>query len=843
VLHLWVATADGALISRELNFATALRSMTQPVTGLAVSLDGQQVYAASADGTIRGYQMQTADGNPFYNANHGTPVRDLAISPNGQMLVTAGENATIRLWQAGNGGGIGPQFPNLAGPVQAVAFAPDGQRVIVASGGEQPAVTVFDVTSGQPLERIVGGTAPAVDLVASGPADGSAVRVLSAAGADGLHAAGAYVVRTIPGHSAPLTSLAAIPDAPLQVLSGSLDGTLRRWNLESGQATLQLNHGSAVQSVAVRADGQRYASAGDNGTTRLWNVQNNQPIDLRGDLRLRTLVVRLQQQFNAATARQNAAQQRVTAAEQALTAKTQAEQTAAQALATANTDVTNKQAALKTTEDAKVAAEKAAVEAAAVSQKAARTKSDAETLAMTTAQDAQRAQLKASQLATASQSQPDNQTLATAAATAAQASQTATTAAQAATQAQAAPTQAAQQAAEAANQAAQRAVDTQKPYNDALAALKQAQSVQNLAAQQQAVAARELTAAQTEVPAAKEAFAAAEAALNEVKLQLEQAQQASTAAELPQKTVVFSPDGSTLATAGDYTSVHTWDAETGAPVAAFAGHAGPIRAAAFVGPESLVSVDAQGTAIQWETNPAWMLERTLGSIEDPAILADRVLGLDFSDDGTLLAAGGGVPSRSGQVKVFNTADGSVVLDLPEAHLDSVFAVAISPDGKRLASAGADKYLRTFDLTNGQQLRRFEGHTNYVLGVAWKSDGQLLVSAGADSTMKVWNPDTADQFRTIEGFGKAVTCVRFIGDTEFIIAACGDKLVRQFNANNGGQIIGPFDAQSYLHCVDATPTRQLVVSGGQDGFLRIWDGTNNQMKQTLGPPGVDADAGP
>ncbi len=830
--HIRLTASDGSMTTRGLEFMLALRGMTQPVTGLATNADGQQVYAASADGTIRGYQTG-GDGNPFYTANHGAAIRDLALSPNGQVLATAGENGTIRLWQSANGAGANPQIPNATGPVQTVAWSLDGLHLIAATGGEQPDVHVFDAATGVILERVHGDGTTAADIVAGGDAE-SGTTLFMAAGEGGVRTATIHAVRTVPGHSGAVTSLAAIPETPLQVLSGSLDGTLRRWNLENGQAILQLNHGSPIQCVAVRPDAQRYASAGDNGTTRLWNAANNQPIDLRGDLRLRTLVARLQQQQNAATARQAAAQQRVTAAEQDLTAKTQAEQTLNQALATANTAVTQQQAAFKTANDAKVAAEKAAVEAAAVAQKAALAKEEADALAMTAAEEAQRAQMRASQLATAAQSQPDNQDLAASAAAAQQAAQDAATKSQAATAAQTAPAQAAQQTAEAANQAASKAVETQKPYNDALTALKQAESTQNLAAQQHAVAVRELAAAQAEVPAAKESLTAADAALAEVKQQFEQAQQESTAAELPQKTVAFSPDGRTLATGGDYPSVHTWDAETGAPIAAFAGHAGPIHSATFAGPELLVSLDAAGNAIQWETNPKWQLERSIGAIDDPTILVDRVLGLDFSDDGGLLAVGGGVPSRSGQVKVFNVADGSVLFDLPEAHLDSVFAVSISPDGKRLASAGADKYLRTFSLPDGAELRRFEGHTNYVLGTSWKSDGQLLVSSSADGTIKVWNPETGDQFRTIEGFGKAVTCVRFIGDTEFIVSACGDRLVRQHNANNGGQIIGPFDAQAYLHCVDATPNRQLVIAGGQDGVLRIWNGTNNQMLQTLGP---------
>ncbi len=821
-----------AVVEQPLRFLFPLRGIPQAITAAIVHPNGQQVYLSSLDGTIRGFSA--GDGNQQYAANHGSPVQDLAISPNGDVLASAADNQTVRVWSAGNGGPIHQQqMTGFSGPVKAVTFSPDGTRVIAASAGEKREVLMHDLVTSVLEEQWLTQTAPVVSLVAL---KGPAPRVIAAAPDEGVQVLELHAVRRIQGHSQPVTSLAAIPDAPLQVLSGSLDTTLRRWNIENGQQLLQLGHGGAVTAVAVRRDGQRYASASNNNTARLWNAQNNQQLaEMRGDLRLKAGVVRLTQAQNAANARQNTAKQTLEAAEKDLPVKTEAEKKAAEALAAANTAVTEKQTALKTADDAKIAAEKAAVEAAATAQKAALAKAEADKLAMTTAQDSQRAQQRAAQLASIAQGQPNNQEFAKAAAEGQQAAQDAANKAQAAVQAQAAPTQAAQDSANLANQAAAKAVETQKPYNDALAALKQAQSQQNLAAQTHAVAARELAQSQAAVPAAKEAFTAAEATYNSVKQQLEALQQQSGVAEKSISTVAFSPDGRLLATGGDFGSVHTWDTETGAAVEAYAGHTGPVQAVAFLSDALLLSGSADKSAGVWEANPAWVLERTIGSVDDPATFVDRIMSVDFSDDGKLLATGGGVPSRSGEVKVLNVADGSVVLSLPEAHTDAVFAVAISPDGKRVASGGADKYLRTFDIAKAEQLRRFEGHTNYVLGVAWKGDGRFLVSSAADNTVKVWNPDTGDQERTIENFGKHVTAVRFIGETENIVSVCGDRVIRMHNAANGGFFRQFGGGEGYLHAVDVTPNNQFVVTGGQDSVLRIWDGNNTQAKQTLPPP--------
>ena len=59
------------------------------------------------------------------------------------------------------------------------------------------------------------------------------------------------------------------------------------------------------------------------------------------------------------------------------------------------------------------------------------------------------------------------------------------------------------------------------------------------------------------------------------------------------------------------------------------------------------------------------------------------------------------------MKIWNVTDGTLIRAIEDAHDDTVHGVRFSPDGKQLASCGADKYVRTFDLGTGAMLRRFE----------------------------------------------------------------------------------------------------------------------------------------
>ncbi|MFO1000698.1 MAG: c-type cytochrome domain-containing protein [Planctomycetaceae bacterium] len=123
--------------------------------------------------------------------------------------------------------------------------------------------------------------------------------------------------------------------------------------------------------------------------------------------------------------------------------------------------------------------------------------------------------------------------------------------------------------------------------------------------------------------------------------------------------------------------------------------------------------------------PAWQLSASLGGQESggDSVFVDRVLSLAFSPDGSLLAAGGGEASRSGQLTLWSTADNSLVHQFVDAHSDTVYGIDFSADGKQIASA-AGQVCQSLDVATKQFIRSFEGHTHHVMDVSWRSTAQL-----------------------------------------------------------------------------------------------------------------------
>lgn len=251
----------------------------------------------------------------------------------------------------------------------------------------------------------------------------------------------------------------------------------------------------------------------------------------------------------------------------------------------------------------------------------------------------------------------------------------------------------------------------------------------------------------------------------------------------------------------------------------------------------IVLQQANGALARATAFPAWKLSQILGpqGENNPPVFVDRVLALAFSPDGSTMAAGGGEASRSGELTLWNVADGKLIRTFKDAHSDTVYGVDFSRDGKLLASAAADKFVKVFDLATGEHVRSYEGHTHHVMDVSWKGDGTQLASAGADNAIKVWNAETGEQARTITTYSKQVTSLSFIGMQDEFISCSGDKRVFRHRASNGGAVREFKGCPDYVYCSATTDDGAVVAAGGEDGVLRVWNGADAKEIASFTPP--------
>ncbi|WP_406696226.1 c-type cytochrome domain-containing protein [Singulisphaera sp. Ch08] len=335
------------------------------------------------------------------------------------------------------------------------------------------------------------------------------------------------------------------------------------------------------------------------------------------------------------------------------------------------------------------------------------------------------------------------------------------------------------------------------------------------------------------VVAANAASAKAKAAQDKATADAAATRKSAAARKLQPLAVCFSADTETVAAALSDGSLRVWAVASGLPTRHLPGR-GPTPSASLVtcANGDFSAATAEGSTVRVSTASQWVLERTLGGETAASPFVDRVNALRFSPDGKTLAAGGGEPTRSGDISLWDVASGTLVNEWKERHGDAVLSLDFSPDGKRLASGGADKIARVTEIASGKLVNVLEGHTHHVLGVSFRADGRVLATAGADSAVVVWDMISGERKKKIEGWSKEVTSLQFIGATKQIVTSAGDNLVRIVD-DNGGQIRAMAKLPDFMQSAASAATAGLIIGGGEDSMLRVWNGVTGQELATFG----------
>jgi WD40 repeat protein len=235
--------------------------------------------------------------------------------------------------------------------------------------------------------------------------------------------------------------------------------------------------------------------------------------------------------------------------------------------------------------------------------------------------------------------------------------------------------------------------------------------------------------------------------------------------------VAFSPDGQRLASAAPQDKlVRLWDLVTGQQIAALEGHTSQITALAF-------SADGRRLAsAEFRTVRLWdVTNKNAGNVLEGS--GNVVLALAFSPDGRRVASGDGQT-----VRLWDAASGRQVAAL-EGHLGVVHALAFSPDGGRLASGAQDRTVRLWDPASGKLLAVLQGHSGTVHALAFSPDGGRLASAGfEDRTVRLWDVASGKELAVLEGHDGRVRSVAFSPDGGRL-ASADDQTVRLWIAGD------------------------------------------------------------
>ena len=252
--------------------------------------------------------------------------------------------------------------------------------------------------------------------------------------------------------------------------------------------------------------------------------------------------------------------------------------------------------------------------------------------------------------------------------------------------------------------------------------------------------------------------------------------------------------------------------------------------------------------------------------------------LDIAPDGLHLAV---VSEKSDKVGLWEARTGKHLQYL-EGHTGGVHAIAVAPDGRRIASGGSDGTARLWDASAGTEVLMLEAHEKFVRGLSFSPDGEWLATSGRDDqTVKLWNattgelshtfkhpgyvanlvfsPDgtriaaggrnkpfhgsgapsiespgpcvvkvwsvaTGKEIASLEGTGWAANMTRFSLDGEYIASACIGK-ARVWDASSGRELFTTKHRIQYaasVFSVSFTPDSLRLVTAGSNEEAVVWD---------------------
>ena len=268
------------------------------------------------------------------------------------------------------------------------------------------------------------------------------------------------------------------------------------------------------------------------------------------------------------------------------------------------------------------------------------------------------------------------------------------------------------------------------------------------------------------------------------------------------QSIAISPDGQTLVTGSDDTTIKVWNLNTGEEIRTINGCSGGILSVVITPDGQTLLSGTKGQCIKmWNLCNGEEIGTLMGH-------GYEVCSLAISPDGQTLFSG------SSDIRVWNLNTGEEIRALA-IHSGVVRSLVVSPDGQTLISGSDDESIKVWSICT------LIGHTDRINSLAISPDGQTLVSGSDDEKIKVWNLKTKKEIYTLNGHSQAVNSVAISPDGQTLVSGSDDEKIKVWNLSTREAICTLTGHSDSVTAVAFSPDGQILVSASRDSTIKVW----------------------